>query len=101
MEDEEWEYLVALRLKVKDGEEMIATKPAAITGVIAYNDYLEDIDDPDNSNDSTSKDFNAVEAAGKAVADALWPPTKVLIRCIFFAFFSYLMFDVLFPPFHI
>ena len=70
-EDEEWEYLVGLRPKVKDGAEMIAARPAAIAGVIAHNDHPEDIDDLD---DPTLEDLNAVEAAGKAAADALWPP---------------------------
>ena len=70
-EDEEWEYLVALRYKVKDGAEMIAARPAAIVGVIVHNDHLEDIDDPD---DPTPEDLNAPEAAGKAAADTLWPP---------------------------
>ena len=67
-EDEEWEYLAALHPKVKDGEEMIAARPAAIAGVVAYDDHLEDIDDP------TPQDYNAVKAAGKAAADTLWPP---------------------------
>ena len=61
-----------MRPKVKDGEKIIAVRPVAIAGIIAYNDYLKDIDDPYNS---TLEDLNGAEALGKAAADALWPPT--------------------------
>ena len=54
---------------MKDEAEMIAARPAAIAGVIAHDDHLEDIDDPD---DPTLEDLNAAEAVGKAPADALW-----------------------------
>ena len=49
---------------------MIAARPAAIAGVIAHDDNLEDIDD---LNDLTLEDLNAAKVAGKAAAHILWP----------------------------
>ena len=56
---------------MKDYEEMIATRPAAIAGTIVHNNYLEDIND---LHDPTIEDPNAAKVARKAAADALWPP---------------------------
>ena len=45
-EDEEWDYLAALRPKIRDGEEMIAARPALDAGVVACDAYLQGIVDP-------------------------------------------------------
>ena len=68
LEDEEWDYLAALRPKIRDGEEMIAARPALDAGVVACDAYLQGIVDP------TLAQVNAARAAGQAAADALWPP---------------------------
>ena len=68
-EDEKWDYLAALRPKIRDGEEMIAARPALDTMVVACDTYLQGIVDP------TLAQVNAVRAAGQAAADALWPPS--------------------------
>ena len=64
-EDEEWDYLAALRPKIRDGEEMIAARPALDAGVVACDAYLQGIVDP------TLAQVNATRAAGEAAADAL------------------------------
>ena len=67
-EDAEWDYLGALRPKIRDGEAMIAARPALDAGVVVCDAYLQSIVDP------TLAQVNAARAAGQVAADALWPP---------------------------
>ena len=67
-EDKEWDYLAPLRPKIRDGEQIIAVRPALDAGVIACDAYLQRIVD------RTFAQLNAARAAGQVAADALWPP---------------------------
>ena len=67
-EDEECDYLAVLRPKIRDGEEMIAARPALDARVVACDAYLQRIVAP------TLAQVNAARAAGQVAADALWPP---------------------------